>query len=385
MSDNWVQPPENTLSSLRHGISNCDGIELDLRITADKELIIHHDSKVSVEKSLLNGANPYVESWDLTELQKLGFCTFEELLQDTKVISQWRDQGKMVCLELKRPHPKSPEGGGFFGGQKVTNVLSEMILKAEEMLDQYSIPHGNSVFYAFHNKMHKSVKMADSKRHWAELLPVVPRFGHSKIKRMMAYPQYFVTPFSRLMNKHKRRGASMVPCAIEYFQPFYNRALVGKSVGLSGRKLNHFRRCQKGIPVYVWPANEKYEYRLLNSGITGLTDNLDPAYTWYKNGNGARWQKPATKPLDAQQIKLIENADYATHKDVIKQLEEEVSPWIECSASRKRDLIKMWKAKWNWDLDVDKLVDKSSHSPPWESVRLIGHRGSGKTARPVLQ
>ena len=74
MSDNWVQPPENTLSSLRHGISTCDGIELDLRITADKELIIHHDSKVSVEKSLLGDANPYVESWDLAELEKLGFC-----------------------------------------------------------------------------------------------------------------------------------------------------------------------------------------------------------------------------------------------------------------------------------------------------------------------
>ena len=70
---------------------------------------------------------------------------------------------------------------------------------------------------------------------------------------------------------------------------------------------------------------------------------------------------------------------------LIKQLEEEVSPWIECSISRKRDLIKMWKSKWNWDIDVDKLVDNSSHSPPWGSVRLIGHRGSGKTARPVLQ
>ena len=136
---------------------------------------------------------------------------------------------------------------------------------------------------------------------------------------------------------------------------------------------------------YSKEANEKYEYRLLNSGITGLTDNLDPNYTWYKNGKGARWQKPATKPLDAQQIKLIENADYATHKDVIKQLEHEVSPWIECNNSRKRELIKMWKFKWNWDVDVDKLVDNSSHSPPWESVRLIGHRGSGKTARPVLQ
>ena len=177
----------------------------------------------------------------------------------------------------------------------------------------------------------------------------------------------------------------MVPCAIEYFQPFYNRALLGRSVGLSGRKLNHFRKCQSGIPVYVWPANENYEYSLLNSGITGLTDNLDPNYTWYNNGNGARWQKPATKPLDAQQMQLIENADYATHRDVIKQLEHEVSPWIECNNSRKRELIKMWQNKWNWNIDVDKLVETSSDSPPWESVRLIGHRGSGKTARPVLQ
>ena len=385
MSDNWVQPPENTLSSLRHGISTCDGIELDLRITADKELIIHHDSKVSVEKSLLGDVNPYVESWDLAELEKLGFCSLKQLLQDSEVISQWRDKGKMVCLELKRPHPRSPEGGGFFGSKKVTTVLSEMISKAEEMLDECSIPNSNSVFYAFHNKMHKSVKMAESKRHWAELLPVVPRFGHRKLKRLMAYPQYFVTPFSRLINKHRSRGASMVPCAIEYFQPFYNRALLGRSVGLSGRKLNHFRNCQTGIPVYVWPANEKYEYRLLKSGITGLTDNLDPSYTWYKNGKGARWQKPATKPLDASQIRLIENAEYATHKDVIKQLEEEVSPWIECSVSRKHELISMWKARWNWNIDVDKLVKDSTISPPWQSVRLIGHRGSGKTARPVLQ
>ena len=157
-----------------------------------------------------NGANPYVESWDLADLQKLGFCSLEELLQDTEVMSQWQDQGKMVCLELKRPHPRSPEGGGFFPGQKVTTVLSEMILKAEQMLDEYLIPHGNTVFYAFHNKMHKSVKMADSKRHWAELLPVVPRFGHNKIKRLMAYPQYVVTPFSRLITKHRSRGASMV-------------------------------------------------------------------------------------------------------------------------------------------------------------------------------
>ena len=57
----------------------------------------------------------------------------------------------------------------------------------------------------------------------------------------MAYPQYLITPFGKLINKHRNRGASMVPCALEYFQPFYNRLLIGRSVGLSGKRLNYFQ------------------------------------------------------------------------------------------------------------------------------------------------
>ena len=53
MSD-WQQPPENTLPSLEHGITNSDGVELDLRLTADGELIIHHDAKVSINLSLIH-------------------------------------------------------------------------------------------------------------------------------------------------------------------------------------------------------------------------------------------------------------------------------------------------------------------------------------------
>ena len=39
---------ENTLESLRHALSLFDGIEFDIRITADHQLIIHHDRTVSI-------------------------------------------------------------------------------------------------------------------------------------------------------------------------------------------------------------------------------------------------------------------------------------------------------------------------------------------------
>ena len=381
MSD-WQQPPENSLQSLIHGISNSDGIELDLRMTADGELIIHHDAKVSVNKTALGNRNPYVEAWTLDELRDFGFCSFNEMISNKKILSDWQDKGKMVCLELKRPHPKSPLGGGYFGGRGITNQLSKMITTASNILTEFEIPKSNAVFYAFHNKMHKSVKLSDCQYKWAELLPVVPRFGHSRLKRMMAYPQYLITPFDKLINKHRSRGASMVPCALEYFQPFYNRLLIGKSVGLSGKRLNYFQKCRTGMPVYVWPAKENYEARLLESGITGLTDNLDPNFTWYKEGK-PRWRFPATQPLDESQLELLNSATFDNHQDILHQLSKEVPIWSECDSQRKQAIIDMWQKKWNWEI-TSKSMDDSSTSPPWQAVRLIGHRGSGKTPRPVM-
>jgi hypothetical protein len=48
-------------------------------------------------------------------------------------------------------------------------------------------------------------------------------------------------------------------------------------------------------------------------------------------------------------------------------------------------LIQYWRKKWNWDIDVDEVLAKSVDSPPWQSIRLIGHRGSGKTSRPIIK
>ena len=382
MSD-WERPLENSLPSLVHGITHSDGIELDLRYTADQELILHHDPKVSVKKQLIGNANPYVESWQSDELRDFGFCSLRDVLDNKEIRNNWLDEGKMVCLELKRPHPNSPHGGGFFPGEKITLLLANMLSHATDILHEYGVPKSNVVFYAFHNKMHQSIKNSHCDYKWAELLPVVPRFGHRKLQRVMAYPQYVVTPFAKLINKHKSRGAAMVPCAIEYFQPFYNRLLLGRSVGLSGRRLRYFQQCQTGMPVYVWPAKERYEYHLLNSGITGLTDNLDPSFTWYQNGK-PRWRFPATQPLDESQLTTLNNASIDNHLDILNEFASEVPTWRECSNSRKSAIISQWQKRFNWIKNPTQNRHDDA-APPWQAVRLIGHRGAGKSPRPILR
>ncbi|MEC7589810.1 MAG: hypothetical protein VX483_04610, partial [Candidatus Thermoplasmatota archaeon] len=173
-------------------------------------------------------------------------------------------------------------------------------------------------------------------------------------------------------------------CAIEYFQPFYNRLLIGKSVGLSGKRLTHFRKCQTGMPVYVWPAKERYEYRLLDSGITGLTDNLNPEFTWYQDGF-PRWRYPATQPLDENQIKQLKNIEYDNHLDLLKELANSVPTWSEADPKRRSEITRMWQKKWNWDSGLEQSVLGDEVAPPWQAVRLLGHRGAGKSSRPVIK
>ncbi|MEC7686730.1 MAG: glycerophosphodiester phosphodiesterase family protein, partial [Candidatus Thermoplasmatota archaeon] len=41
----WKQPPENSLEALVHGMQVSDGVELDLRLSADGELVVFHDTQ----------------------------------------------------------------------------------------------------------------------------------------------------------------------------------------------------------------------------------------------------------------------------------------------------------------------------------------------------
>ena len=83
----WKPAPENTLESLRHAFKTFDGVEFDIRLTADEQLVIHHDRTVSVPKEHLKGQPTWLEEWSLDDLTGLGFLGFDDFL-DNKTCSQ---------------------------------------------------------------------------------------------------------------------------------------------------------------------------------------------------------------------------------------------------------------------------------------------------------
>jgi len=372
------------LKSLQHAISLFDGIEFDIRMTSDNQLVIHHDRGVSIPKSRLQGKSKWVESWKLSDLESEGFLSFRAMLEDPIINTNWVEKGKMGCIEIKRPHPTAPMGGGFFSRKKHNKHIANIIKMADEILDEFQVPHENMVYYAFHKGMRESSNMAKSKRPWAALIPYISPYGNRTTQRIQSFPRYLSTSFSSLVKQHNQMGSSMLPCAIEYFVAPHNKIPLGKTIGLHGKELQDMNKIRKGLSTYVWPAKPIHERLILNAGLTGLTDKANPELTWLPTGH-ARWLNPATQPLDNQQLQLLNSATEENHLEILRQLKQEVPLWSECDNSRRIELISMWKESWNWQKSVDEILQSASKSsPPWQAPRLIGHRGSGKTPRPVI-
>lgn len=380
----WTQPPENTLTSLRHAIQHFDGIEFDIRITADEQLVVHHDRDVSIPASKLEGRPKWAEEWTLEELKEVGFLGFEDMLDDPVISEHWASRGKMGCIEIKRPHPTAASGGGYRGKKHHIEHVARAMQKAEAMLDQRGIPLQNSVFYSFHKHMPASAAQAAGKRPWAALIPYIPPYGNRTTQRIQAAPQYMLMPFKRLVKRHQKEGSSMLPCAIEYFQSPTSWLPVGRNVSLEGRGLQRLTSARQGMPTYVWPTRPTIEHALLRAGLTALTDYADPSLTWLPS-NQARWVQPATQPLDEEQWRTLEECGEEHHLDVLKELTNATPTWKEADSSRRRTLIDAWRKRWNWTESTQSLMDTYSEAtPPWPAPRMIGHRGSGKTSRPVL-
>ncbi|MFL2967519.1 MAG: glycerophosphodiester phosphodiesterase family protein [Candidatus Poseidoniaceae archaeon] len=53
--DGWSQPAENTHASLVEAMQCMDGVEFDLRLTADDQLVVHHDHTVSISAEMFDG------------------------------------------------------------------------------------------------------------------------------------------------------------------------------------------------------------------------------------------------------------------------------------------------------------------------------------------
>ena len=204
MSGEWHRPQKYIGKSKKHGIINSDGVEFDLRLSMMENWLFIMILLFQYLKKNLKDAPKWVDSWSLDELRDVGVTSFEDFIQDPGVQNQWIEEGKMACLEFKRPHLLSPNGRGFLNKKRQYRYMSNAMQLAEQILDKNEIPKENSVFYAFFRGMRQVIEGAEIKRNWAELMPSIPSIGNRTFKRAYAYPQYMTMPFSRLVKRHRK-------------------------------------------------------------------------------------------------------------------------------------------------------------------------------------
>ncbi len=341
----WEQPRENSIAALVHGMNHLDGVELDLRLTSDDDLVLHHDD------SFASGS--YVENYTLAELVEKG-DSFSALLSQTEFTEPWQNEGKCVCIELKSPHPSSGKGGGWLAGSARTVHLARMLELVHDALEPFTLPRSSVVLYSFDPRFLKAAKQVNSPYERARLVPHLREWGSSRMKRIIAAPSFITNSLPRLIRKHRRWGAPMIPCALDYLHGSNRLLVTGTSVGLEGRGLERLTRARKGFPAFVWPVPPELESKLLDAGLTAITDFCSPELVELPCGTSRR-PRPATQPLGEAR-------------------------WHEMDDGERRELLDGWRNKWQWERSIDELcADSAPNSIPWEVPRIIGHRGAGRT------
>jgi len=344
----WSQPTENSVASLAEGIERFDGVELDLRLTCDGELVLHHDRELAVQ-----GTTQFVEDCTLDEVKSHGFDSFDDLISNRQFLKSWTEEAKFVCLELKIPHPASKAGGGWMNAKKRVTHLQTIMEKTIEKISSVEVDPQNTVFYSFHSKVNQVNNKIGGGWNAASLRPVVPPYGSAFVQRLISLPQFIFNPLSRLIRRQQKSGSNLLPIAIEYLEGWTRHLPLGRAGSLQGKGLQRFNRLRKGLPVVVWQVEERHEEILLDAGMCPLTDDADPSSEIRKDGTKRKF-RPATMPNSK-------------------------TPWHELNDSERKEQISEWRGKWSWQTSLDELSNQSSStSLPWQSTRMLGHRGCGK-------
>lgn len=311
----WQQPAENSIESLCEAMRRFDGIEFDLRLCADGDLLLHHDPKTTDGR--------YIENHSSDDFD---FPTFSQLLEQDDFVELWVTQARFGCIEIKPPHPKAVPY------KKHHSHMVAAMKKIESQLREKEIPAENSVYFAFHKGLHKVAQQAQVKRGFGELRPWTPQWGTSFTKRIRAFPWYATHSFASVIRGHQRDGASLLPCSIDYLRGWQSWVPFGRRVGLKGKSLTRLQKIRNGFPTFVWPTPIELEDSVLAAGLSPLTDFASPELS--------RNERPAT---------LHEGTD-----------------WVNLNESEKSAILSGWNLPYSEHL-------------PLATPRLIGHRGCGKT------
>ena len=368
----WVRPRENTVEALVYGMKESDGVELDLRLTQDQRLVLHHDAKTEFGE--------YPECLTLDELPEY-VEPIEKLLENKDFIRRWTEEGAFTCIELKPPHPSSGKAGGWLNGKGKEEHMIQMIENLQELLEPIEISDSSTVIYSFDPKIISASRKIKSNLKFSRLRPNIRQWGNWTTQRIVATPSFLANSLPRLMDKQRKEGSPMLPCSLQYLKGIESNINIGRTVGLEGKKLERLTKYRKGYPVYVWPSKSDSERLLLDAGLTGLTDDLSPNSVTLDTGH-ARWTKPATQPLTDEIRKDLDNTPKEEHYKKISELKKEVSPWHQLSDDERNNFVENWSKRWLWEREKSILSkETTSSSLPWEVSRIIGHRGTGKSHR----
>ena len=366
----WVRPRENTVEALVYGMEQSDGVELDLRLTQDQRLILHHDSKTEFGE--------YPECLTIDELPDY-VEPIDDLLANKDFIRRWTEEGAFTCIEFKSPHPSSGKAGGWFNGKEKEQHMINMIQNLQELLEPIERSNSSTVIYSFDPKIITASKKIKTDLKFSRLRPNIRQWGNWTTQRIVATPSFLANSLPRLMDKQRQEGSPMLPCSLQYLKGIESNINIGWTVGLEGNKLERLTKYRRGYPVYVWPSKSDSERLLLDAGLTGLTDDLSPNSVTLDTGQ-ARWTKPATQPLTDETRKELDNIPKEEHFTKIKELKKEVSPWHELSDNERIKFVDNWRKRWLWERDRSTLLNETSKSSlPWEVSRIIGHRGTGSS------
>ena len=380
MSEDWVKPIENSIDGIRHGMTHLDGVEFDMRLTMDGELVLFHDNHLSKEQIEKIGGSKWTEDHSTSELAELGIETFEQLLADDVFTHSWREHGKVACVELKMPHPNSKIAGSV-NPKKREKHARTMAKLADSMLNEVGLQQSNVVLISFKRRFRHACARANVRWPVAQLQPAIPEVGGRRMKRILTLPSFMWLSLAFHLKHQKLVGAPILPCALEYVHGATRHITLGRTFGLTGYTGRRLNRLRKGYQAYVWPTPIAVENPLHQIGLTGMTDDTSPESVTHPGG-GARWTRWASQPLDPERESLFQNADPSDHSALIQDAEREVTPWYELTDIERRGFLSIWRKRWNWERDIDELAgDASPQTMPWEMSRLLGHRGSGKDFR----
>lgn len=363
----WVPPTENSVEALLHGMSHVDGVELDLRLSTDGELMLWHDELFTGNLPKKSRCPELMES---QEIREMGVDSFDDLLQCKEFTTLWQSSSKTVNIELKVPHPvaKIPDHA---------NHLAKMICKIDSSLLELDLPKRSTMIYGFSPKISQAVKISQTKIPNTQLSPHLRSWGKGKMKRLIGSPNFISNTVSGLVKDRRRKGMPVVGMALHYLHGWERFVHPGAPVSLTGKGLNRLFSISQEMGLHVWPAPLKLETIMLEAGITLISDFIDPTIHSLPNGD-VRWPRPASQPLDEEWKNRLNNADESERPDLILEATNSLPMWDELNENMRRNAIISDAKKWKWQGPNESWTTDLQEGRPWGCARIIGHRGSGE-------